>query len=201
MSTRLWIVTGILIIVPAALVWMAGMHVLPLSLTGEHRRLAEVAGLRAGLTVAEIGAGSSSLASAVHALTGPGGHLYVTEIDPTRLSALRDKFDRAQNVTVVGATSAGTSLPDGCCDVVYMRNVLHHVRDWDTYAGEVARALREGGRVVVIDFAPGALWWHLGHDHGAEPARVEEAFTAAGLTPAARIDDWGGGMFLLRFDR
>ena len=77
-----------------------------------------------------------------------------------------------------------------------MRAVLHHIGDRQQFATDVARALRPGGRVGVIDFAPGSLLFH-GSDHGVEPDAVVRAFQAAGLRLKERTDNWGGGMFLL----
>jgi hypothetical protein len=53
--------------------------------------------------------------------------------------------------------------------------------------------------VAVIDFAPGSLWFH-GGDHGVKAQAVVDAFERAGFSLAKRIDDWGGGMFLLLFE-
>ena len=81
-----------------------------------------------------------------------------------------------------------------------MRAVFHHIEDPTALAASVAAAVRPGGRVAIIDFPPGALWFH-GADHGVTPEAVTTAFEGAGLSLAQRIDDWGGGMFLLAFDR
>jgi hypothetical protein len=80
-----------------------------------------------------------------------------------------------------------------------MRAVFHHIADQPRFAKEVVRALGAGGRVGIIDFAPGTLWFH-GADHGVQPAAVVRAFEAAGLRLHERADDWGGGMFLLVFE-
>ena len=47
--------------------------------------------------------------------------------------------------------------------------------------------MRPGGRVAVIDFAPGTLWFH-GADHGVRPDDVVRAFQAAGLRLRERVD-------------
>jgi hypothetical protein len=54
--------------------------------------------------------------------------------------------------------------------------------------------------VAVIDFAPGSLWFH-GSDHGVHAESVVAAFEGAGLRLRRRDDRWGGGMFLLVFER
>ena len=62
----------------------------------------------------------------------------------------------------------------------------------EAFAAALARTVRPGGRIAVIDFAPGTLWFH-GADHGVTPDAVEAAFRRAGSMVRERDDDWGGG--------
>ena len=101
-------------------------------------------------------------------------------------------------VSIAGATDA-TNLPDGCCDAIYMRTMLHHVANPPAFARDVVRSIRPGGRIAVIDFAPGRLWFH-GGDHGVTPEDITAAFTSAGCTLRHRDDHWGGPTFLLLFE-
>jgi SAM-dependent methyltransferase len=174
----------------------------PFSWTGEPARLARVLELRPGMEIADIGAGSGALAVAMASFVDSTGQVYATELVPERRAAIERRVSRASvgNVQVVAAAEAETRLPERCCDAVYMRAVFHHIADRSTFAADVARAVRPGGRVGVIDFAPGTLWSH-GADHGVQPDSVLSAFEAAGLRRRERIDDWGGGMFLLVFER
>ena len=105
----------------------------------------------------------------------------------------------AANVRVVEAASDRTNLPDRCCRAIYMRTMLHHVNDRAAFARDVVRSVEPGGRIAVIDFAPGRLWFH-GHDHGVAPEEVVSAFTAAGCALRQRDDRWGGPTFLLVFE-
>jgi ubiquinone/menaquinone biosynthesis C-methylase UbiE len=102
-------------------------------------------------------------------------------------------------VRVVRGAADITRLPDRCCDAIYMRTVFHHIQDREAFAAEVRKALRPGGRVAIIDFPPGALWFH-GDNHGVAADNVIQAFESAGLTRAARVEDWGGGTYFLLFE-
>jgi ubiquinone/menaquinone biosynthesis C-methylase UbiE len=185
-----------------AVAWRFGFYVAPFAWTHEPGRLAAALGIRPGMHVADIGAGSGALAIALAEVVGNGGQVYATELSAARRSEIerRIKHTSASNVRVVAASLDDTGLPDGCCDAVYMRAVFHHIDDENAFAASVARTLRPGGRVAVIDFPPGTLWFH-GADHGVQSHAVVNAFTAAGLRLRQRLDDWGGGMFLLVFER
>lgn len=50
-----------------------------------------------------------------------------------------------------------TGLPAGCCDAILLRGVYHHLTEPTAALVSLRRALRPGGRLLVIDFAP--VWW------------------------------------------
>jgi len=173
---------------------------MPFAWTGEPARLVALLGIHPGDRVADIGAGDGSHAVAVARFIGRDGDVLATEIDPGRRQAIAERASRAQvNVRVMAGATDRTNLPDGCCDAIYMRTMLHHIANTPAFAGDVVRSIRPGGRIAVIDFAPGRLWFH-GRDHGVTPETVTSAFTAAGCTLRLRDDGWGGPTFLLLFD-
>jgi SAM-dependent methyltransferase len=127
--------------------------------------------------------------------------VFATELDPDRRRAIAATAARAQaaNVRVVEAGTNSTNLPDHCCRAIYMRTMLHHVTDRAAFARDVVRSVETGGRIAVIDFAPGHLWFH-GQDHGVAPEDVVSAFRTAGCELRRRDDRWGGPTFLLLFE-
>jgi ubiquinone/menaquinone biosynthesis C-methylase UbiE len=173
-------------------------HVLPLAWTGEADRLSGVLKIRPGNRVAEIGAGSGALAEDMARRVGQGGAVFATELNPGCRAQIAQRAARLPQLAAIEGASDATNLPFDCCDAIYMRAVLHHITAPDAYARELARAVRPGGRVAVIDFPPGALFMH-GADHGIEAKAVLHAFTAAGLELEGREDNWGGAMYLLAF--
>jgi ubiquinone/menaquinone biosynthesis C-methylase UbiE len=201
-SARALAVFVIVAFVLGTLAWRFGFFLAPFAWTGEPARLARALGLQPGMRIADIGAGSGALAVAMAPFVGSAGQVFATELDPEQRVAIERRVSRAsvQNVHVVAAAEAETRLPEGCCDAVYMRAVFHHIADRPRFLADVARALGPGGRVAVIDFAPGTLWF-LGADHGVQPDSVLSTFQAAGFRLRERADDWGGGMFLMVFER
>jgi ubiquinone/menaquinone biosynthesis C-methylase UbiE len=154
------------------------------------------------MVIADIGAGSGALAVAMASYVGSAGQVYATDVAPERLAGIERRVGRASvgNIRTLAGTESETRLPSRCCDAVYLRAVFHHIADRARFAEDVARAVRPGGRVGVIDFPPGTLWFH-GANHGVEPDAVLATFESAGLRLRERVDDWGGGMFLLVFER
>ena len=206
MFDRPYLVAGLLLASAGATVAVViashfAFFVVPLTWTHEPARLVEALGLRPGDRVADIGAGDGSHALAVAGILGASGEVFATELDVDRRRALADTVAgaRAANVHVVQAAPDATNLADRCCRAIYMRTMLHHVSDRAAFARDVVRSLEPGGRIAVIDFAPGHLWFH-GQDHGVAPEDVVSAFTAAGCHLRQRDDHWGGPTFLLVFE-
>ena len=111
---------------------------------------------------------------------GPAGKVFSTELDPDRRRAIRDRVSAAglQNVTVLEAAAGATNLPDACCDVVFLRNVYHHIQQPERFAASIARAVKPEGAIVVIDFEPGALWLHGGRPDDRGPPAGARRFPA-----------------------
>jgi SAM-dependent methyltransferase len=184
---------------------------LPWREQAEAGRLARVVTLRPGQTVAEIGAGTSRFTAAMARIVGNSGRVFSSELNPERRPEIADRVaaDGLRNVTVLEATANATNLPDANCDVVFPRNVYHHVQEPERFAASVARAIKPGGVAVVIDFEPGALWLHGGKPddasprpgHGVSRQDAIREFRTAGLEPRRDIPDWSGPMWLVVFQR
>jgi arsenite methyltransferase len=103
--------------------------------------------LRPDETVADIGAGTGYFARrfARHA-----GKVYAVDIDRQLLDAARK--DAPRNLETVLAAPDDPRLPAGSIDTIFFCDVLHHIENRAPYCAKLARALKPGGRIVVIDF-------------------------------------------------
>jgi SAM-dependent methyltransferase len=169
----------------------------------EMPRLRQVLALKPGLAVADVGAGRGQVTVALAAEVGPGGRVFSTEIDPEALEQLRAAVAAAalDTVTVVHAQAHETGLPTGCCDVVLLRRVYHHLTDPASINNDLLRALRPGGVLAIIDFPPMLSWlwpWvptgapQNRRGHGVAAPLVVEEVTASGFELVQVIDDWPG---------
>lgn len=178
--------------------------------TGEEiEKLAPLMDLKPGSTVAEVGAGNGAVAIIAAGKVGPTGHVYATEIDPVELQRIRDKAAKADlhNVTVVESAPDDTKLPPACCDAIYMIGVYHHFTMALEIDTSMFRALKPGGKLVVVDFRP-SLWlkpWtpkgipaNRG-GHGIPPKILESELEDAGFKIAKVIDPWGNSWFLSNY--
>ena len=98
-------------------------------------------------TIADIGAGTGyfSRRFAMHA-----GKVYAVDIDQKLLDTAGK--GAPANLTTVLAASDDPRLADASVDIIFFCDVLHHIENRAAYYPKLAKALKPGGRVVVIEF-------------------------------------------------
>jgi ubiquinone/menaquinone biosynthesis C-methylase UbiE len=118
--------------------------------------LIDVLQARPGSVVAEIGAGGGELTIALAKHVGPDGKILSSELGEGRVKQLRSAVEKSgvSNVEVIEGHEARANLPEGCCDAIFMRSVYHHFGDPPAMNASFFQALKPGGRIAVIDFAP-----------------------------------------------
>ncbi|PYR76690.1 MAG: hypothetical protein DMF86_11515 [Acidobacteria bacterium] len=167
-------------------------------------RLVKALDLRAGSVVGEIGAGSGELTVLLAKAVGETGRVFSNELNAERRAEIASAAAAAglKNVVIVEGAPADANLPEGCCDAVFMRNVYHHFADPPSMNGSLFRAVKPGGRIAVMDFAPSGTESETPAGraeqthHGVSAASVARELRAAGF-----IDDTSehvrGGMFIV----
>ena len=159
-------------------------------------KLIEVLEIRAGASVADVGAGGGLLVPPMSRHLGSAGRLYATDINAERIAELKKlaASESLQNVTVLEGGAAQTNLPDVCCDAIFMRLVYHHFGDPAAMNASLLRSLKPGGRLAVLDFAPASKVSAPpgkrgeGDSHGVMPATVIEELKSAGFVDVREID-------------
>jgi ArsR family transcriptional regulator len=144
----------------------------------------------AGWTVADVGTGTGILAGELARL---GMRVIAVDHSPRMLEAARANLDREglAGVELRGGEANALPLADGEVDAALAHMVLHYLPSPADALREMARVVRPGGVVVVVDFVRheaewmrdelGVLWL------GFPPDEVVAWFGAAGLV-AARVE-------------
>lgn len=107
--------------------------------------------LDAGWTVGDLGCGTGQLAGSL----GPFvGRVIAVDDSPAMLAAARRRLAGAANVEVRSGRLEALPVDDGQLDAALLFLVLHHLGEPGAVLGEVARVLRPGGRLLVVDMMP-----------------------------------------------
>ena len=116
------------------------------------------AGLRPGMTMVDYGCGPGFVTLQAAEIVGPAGKVYGLDIHEGMAALARSRAADAglANVTALLNDGPQAPLPDGVADLVTCILVLHYnesLRERQAIAADIARLLKPGGRVVVIQWA------------------------------------------------
>lgn len=162
--------------------------------SAEFGEVRELVGPLEGRSILDLGAGTGIAAWAFSA--AGAGQVYALEPDPSPLvgrGAISEIADEA-SIQILASTGEDIPLEDETMDVVFSRQVLHHVADMNDVLRECARVLRRGGILVatrehVVDgegelaefLAAHPIHALAGGEHARPLHEYTEAITTAGL--------------------
>jgi ubiquinone/menaquinone biosynthesis C-methylase UbiE len=83
----------------------------------------------------------------------PSGRAYAVDIDAKALERLRERAqkDAITNVEAILGETADPQLPAGELDAVLIRNAYEEMPEYRSILGAVAKSLKAGGVLVVIE--------------------------------------------------
>lgn len=113
----------------------------------------QVLGLKPGDFVADIGAGGGYFTLKFAEIVGEMGRVYAVDVEAAFLKFIAGlgKKRRLNNVVTL-LVKDELELPRKGLDFVFMRNVTHHLSNRRGYFSRLKEFLKEGGKVVIIDY-------------------------------------------------
>jgi len=115
-------------------------------------KVIDALGLRAGMLVADIGAGTGYFSMRLARLS-PGLTVYAVDIEPKMVEHLtqRAATEQLKNVSAVLAIPASPNIPMAV-DVVLIVDTYHHIGSRAAYFRDLRKALKPSGRIAIVDF-------------------------------------------------
>lgn len=141
--------------------------------------------VRPGTVVADIGAGTGLFTRLFSPKVAPTGQVYAVDISPTFVeNIVRTAREQGlDNVEGVLNTPKDVALPDESIDLAFLADTYHHFEYPQSMMASIQRALRPGGKLVVIDFRriPGySSGWVMQHVRAGKDTFIGE-IEAAGF--------------------
>jgi SAM-dependent methyltransferase len=108
-------------------------------------------------TVVDVGAGSGYFSFRL-ARALPRGMVVATDIQPEMVRHMHHKVmtEGLQNLRVVLGQADEPGIPPGA-DLVFVCDVLHHVPGQQAWLGKLAREMKAGARLALVEFKEGKL--------------------------------------------
>ncbi|MBI5559882.1 MAG: methyltransferase domain-containing protein [Deltaproteobacteria bacterium] len=132
------------------------------------------AGLKKGMTFADIGCGPGFFVIPASGVVGKKGTVYAVDMQDEMLAELKKRISGRTNIIPVKSGEHTMPVGGKMVDFALMAYVLHETESKPLFLKEVRRVLKDGGKVLLLD------WEKKVEDHGPpfeERIRREDAVT------------------------
>ena len=162
---------------------------------GEFQTVVRLAEIRAGMSIADIGAGQGYYTVRLSPIVGRQGRVLAQDIVPETIRALgqRVQRERLDNVALRLGQANDPQLPDASFDRVLMIHMYHEIAEPYAFLWRLYPALRKGGQVIVVDMDRPT------EQHGTPPALLRCEFEAIGFRFVNIEPRTAAGGYLARF--
>ena len=140
-------------------------------------------GLRDGMTVADIGAGTGYFSFRLAKRVGPSGKVFASDIQPGMLARLesRMKRDGVRNIEMVLGTESDPKLPPSAIDLAIMVDVYHEFSQPQLMLRNIARSLKPDGRLVLLEYRKEDPTVPIREEHKMSVEQVKRELSAEGF--------------------
>ena len=116
--------------------------------------MVDALGLKPGMVVADVGAGSGRITLMMAAKVGETGKVLAVDIQQEMLDLLSDKLNNQniKNVELVLAKVKSPNLKPASVDLALMVDVYHELEFPYEVMLELSKAMKPGGRIVLVEF-------------------------------------------------
>ena len=162
---------------------------------GEAEDVMELAGVKPGMSVADVGAGEGYYTVRLAKVVGPKGRVLAEDIVPEIRDQLSDRVqrERLDNVAVKLGTPDNPTLPAASFDRVFLVHMYHEVASPYAFLWHMREGVKPDGLVVVVDANRPVK------QHGMPPAQLKCELGALGLQPVKYKLLSGGDVYFMAF--
>ena len=162
---------------------------------GEAEEVMDLAGVRTGMSVADVGAGEGYYTVRLARVVGAKGRVLAEDIVPDVRDSLSDRVqrERLDNVAVKLGAPDNPMLPEGSFDRVFLVHMYHEVTSPYAFLWHLREGVKPNGLVIVVD-ANRAV-----KQHGMPPAELKCEFAALNMQPVKFSVLTGGDVYFMAF--
>ena len=163
-------------------------------------------GLEPGMTVADVGTGVGFMLPFLSRRVGPAGRVLAEDIFDDFLNAAKQRAadQKLANVAFLKGTETDPHLADGSVDLILALDSYHHYDYPEKMLAAFVKALRYGGRLVVVEYykRPNAMPGGdaVKHIRLDEPDLVRE-IESHGFRKVSEHEHIKGSQYMVVFER
>jgi ubiquinone/menaquinone biosynthesis C-methylase UbiE len=146
--------------------------------------------IKRGATVADVGAGVGYTSIRLARRVGPEGRVLATDVQPEMLKMLAANAKAAgfKNIRPIRCTFTESGLPDGEVDLALMVDVYHECPDPEVTLQGLRKALKPGGRLVLVEFRAEDPTVPIKPEHKMTYAQVRREIEPQGFKFKEKLD-------------
>lgn len=155
------------------------------------REVISLLDLKEGCVVADIGSGGGFFTTRFSEAVGETGKVYAVDTNEKLLAYIEKKAREhdMKNIATAYVGKGGPNFPPCEFDLVFMRNVFHHLKEPVSYFKTLLRSMRPEGRVAILDYKKGVPPGFIKlMGHYVDEGLIVETMAKAGYEPARRYD-------------
>ncbi len=172
----------------------------------DHRdKIVEACQVRAGMSVADVGAGTGLFTRMFAPLVGEKGRVFAVDISQDFVDhiVITARKDNLKNIEGVVCKPDSVGLPERSVDLVFICDTYHHFEFPHKTMQSIHKALKPGGRVVLVDYqriAGKSTDWVMNHVRAGQEV-VEKEITESGFKRVAEVRDLLKENYLVVFEK
>ncbi len=121
-----------------------------------------------GDVITEIGSGGGYFTCEFAKKVGKDGKVFAVDINANLLNYIEKRLKKhnINNIITIEADETGFVLPNENCNLIFLRNVFHHIDNAEDYFRNIRNILKPNGKIVIIEWLPnknGIYTMHAGH--------------------------------------
>lgn len=147
--------------------------------------------LKQGQNIADIGAGGGYFSLRFADAVGRKGRVYAVDTNAEFLEFIENGAEEKglNNVKTILVTENDLPLPERSLDLVFMRNVYHHLTNRVEYVRKLKRVLKPEGKIAIIEYKrSGFFSFHRIFGHYVPKETIVEEMNEAGYRLKEDLD-------------
>ena len=146
--------------------------------------------IHAGDIIADIGSGGGYYSFEMARLTGSDGKVYAVDTNKALLTRIENTARKMQfqNIETVNSSEDSCNLPKDSCDLIFMRNVFHHIKNPALYFQDIKERIKPEGILAILDWKSTAGGFVGRSGHCTEEEEIKRILTSVGFRHVKSID-------------